>query len=67
MRLHDQVSYDVARLLTSRYSSSFHVSSRLFAARLRLHIYAIYGLVRIADEIVDTYRGADQSNVIYGA
>lgn len=33
------------------------MSSRLFSRDIKPHIYAIYGLVRIADEIVDTYRG----------
>ena len=35
------------------------MSGRLFDAKIRPHIYAIYGLVRIADEIVDTYMGTD--------
>lgn len=51
------VSYALAENLTKHYSSSFSMSSRLFAKQLRRHIYAIYGLVRAADEIVDTYRG----------
>lgn len=51
------VSYTLAEHLTKYYSSSFSMSSRLFAKPLRRHIYAIYGLVRTADEIVDTYRG----------
>lgn len=45
--------------LTVRYSTSFSASSRLFARRIRTSIYAIYGMVRLADEIVDTYLGAD--------
>lgn len=51
------VSYQLAEHLTHYYSSSFSMSSLLFAKSLRRHIYAIYGLVRTADEIVDTYRG----------
>ena len=51
------VSYATAKHLTKYYSTSFSLSSRLFDKPIRRHIYAIYGLVRIADEIVDTYRG----------
>lgn len=58
------ISYQHARSLTLHYSSSFGLSSRLFTARIRLHIYAVYGLVRIADEIVDTYRGSDQKQLL---
>ena len=58
------VSYQHARSLTLHYSSSFGLSSRLFTARIRLHIYAVYGLVRIADEIVDTYRGNNQKQLL---
>lgn len=59
MQLYTDVSYELARVLTGRYSTSFSLSSRLFGPEVRPHIYAIYGLVRIADEIVDTYKGAD--------
>lgn len=59
MDLYTSSSYEIAKRLTKRYSTSFSMSSQLFAASIRPHIYAIYGLVRIADEIVDTYRGID--------
>src|SRR6187551_668600 len=59
MELYDAVSYASSRQLTLRYSTSFGISSRLFTKQIQPHIYAIYGLVRIADEIVDTYRGSD--------
>lgn len=59
MELYTDVAYELSRRLTLRYSTSFSMSSRLFDHSIRQHIYAIYGLVRIADEIVDTYRGDD--------
>lgn len=59
MELYTATSYQLAERLTKRYSTSFSLSSRLFSSDIRPHIYAIYGLVRIADEIVDTYRGKD--------
>jgi phytoene synthase len=54
--LYTKVAFQNARSLTNAYSSSFSLSSRLFSKEIRHHIYAIYGLARIADEIVDTYR-----------
>lgn len=57
MDLYTSVAYQNSRTLTLRYSSSFGLSSRLLGRGIRPHIYAIYGLVRIADEIVDTYKG----------
>lgn len=57
--LYRQVSMQAARQLTESYSTSFSMASRLFASDIRPHIYNIYGLVRVADEIVDSYRGKD--------
>lgn len=59
MELYSKVSYKSSRSLTLAYSTSFGTSSFLFSPSLRRHIYAIYGLVRVADEIVDTYQGDD--------
>lgn len=59
MDQYEKASYTVSKLITEKYSTSFSASSRLFDSRIRADIYAIYGLVRIADEIVDTYRGKD--------
>lgn len=53
------VSGEVSRLITKRYSTSFSIASMLFGRSIKPHIYNIYGLVRIADEIVDTYSGKD--------
>lgn len=64
MELYTQVAYANAKQLTLRYSTSFGISSRLFPKDMQQHIYAIYGLVRIADEIVDTYKGSDSSSLL---
>lgn len=64
MDLYSQVSYELSRCLTLRYSSSFGLSSRLFDRTIRADIYAVYGLVRIADEIVDTYEGSDTQQLL---
>lgn len=55
MDLYTSTSYRLAEELTKSYSTSFSMSSKLFDEATGRHIYAVYGLVRIADEIVDTY------------
>lgn len=60
MDLYTETSYELSRKLTLRYSSSFGSSTKLFASHIQPHIFAIYGLVRVADEIVDTYQGKDK-------
>lgn len=64
MDLYDTVAYENSRHLTLRYSTSFGISSRFFSQAVKPHIYAIYGLVRIADEVVDTYRGPDAARLL---
>lgn len=64
MELYEKTSYQLAQKLTTNYSTSFSLSSRLFDESIRRHIYAIYGLVRIADEIVDTYQGDNAEKLL---
>lgn len=64
-KLYNDVSYKISQLITLDYSTSFSSSTRLFSKDIRPHIYAIYGLVRIADEAVDTYRGTDAGQVLH--
>lgn len=66
MDLYDEVSRKAARQLTLAYSTSFGMASRLFSPSIRNDIYCIYGLVRIADEIVDTYRGDGADTLLAG-
>lgn len=64
MDLYASTSFQLAQNLTRRYSTSFSMSSMLFHKSIRPHIYAVYGLVRIADEIVDAYKGQDNATRI---
>ena len=66
MELYTNVSYAISRLITIDYSTSFSTSTKLFPKQMQQHIYAIYGLVRIADEIVDTYKGKDSKELLSG-
>lgn len=62
--LYHQVCKECSQLITKRYSTSFSLGIRLFAKELRDPIYAIYGFVRFADEIVDTFHTYDKSNLL---
>lgn len=53
--LFDHVSYACSREVTSHYSTSFFSAIKLLHPDLRPHIFGIYGFVRLADEIVDTF------------
>lgn len=64
MNDYDAISYVTSERFTKKYSTSFSISILLFDASLRKHIYAIYGLVRVADEIVDTYQGKDAGHIL---
>ncbi|ROS76540.1 phytoene/squalene synthase family protein [Cellulomonas sp. PhB143] len=55
--LYDRTAARVSRAVLAEYSTSFGLGTRLLGPRMRRHIEAVYGLVRVADEIVDTYRG----------
>lgn len=53
--LFDKVSIATSRLTTHAYSTSFSIGIKCLDRELRGPIYAIYGFVRFADEIVDTF------------
>jgi len=59
-KLFDDTSYSCSKLVTNTYSTSFSSGIRLFSPVIRPAIYAIYGFVRYADEIVDTFHDYDQ-------
>jgi phytoene synthase len=58
--LFDNISFDCSKRLTKAFSTSFSFSSRLLPPTQRQAIYAIYGFVRVADEIVDSYHDYPQ-------
>jgi len=58
--LFDSSSVNCSKLVTKTYSTSFSLGIRLFAPSIRPAIYSIYGFVRYADEIVDSFQGYDQ-------
>ncbi|MCR9066135.1 MAG: phytoene/squalene synthase family protein [Cytophagales bacterium] len=62
--LFDSSSYDCSKLITNAYSTSFSMGIKLFGPSIRPSIYAIYGFVRYADEIVDTFGDYDQETLL---
>ena len=55
LELYNKTCLECSKLITNRYSTSFSLGIRVFDERFRGPIYAIYGFVRFADEIVDTF------------
>lgn len=60
MDLYSKVSHKVSKIVTTYYSTSFSLGIAVFASKYKDAIYAIYGFVRIADEIVDTFHDQDK-------
>ncbi|QCB92659.1 phytoene/squalene synthase family protein [Cellulomonas shaoxiangyii] len=58
-RLYDATAARASAVVLRAYSTSFGVGTRLLGPRTRRDIEAVYALVRLADEVVDTYRGPD--------
>lgn len=56
----DTVSYDCSKLVTESYSTSFTLATKMLATSIRSDIYNIYGFVRFADEIVDSFHAYDK-------
>lgn len=64
LKLYNDISFDLSRKLTNAYSTSFSLGIKAFAPEFRDPIYAIYGFVRVADEIVDTFHGYDKQALL---
>ncbi|MBP6039318.1 MAG: phytoene/squalene synthase family protein [Flavobacterium sp.] len=56
----DNVSFDCSVKVTKAYSTSFSSAVKMLAPSIRQDIYNIYGFVRFADEIVDTFHDYDK-------
>jgi phytoene/squalene synthetase len=54
-RIFDEVSNDCSKIVTKTYSTSFSLATKMLSKGIRKHIYNIYGFVRFADEIVDSF------------
>lgn len=64
MELYDNTCLDCSRIITNRFSTSFSLGIRVFNPKFRPPIYAIYGFVRFADEIVDTFHDHNKGELL---
>jgi len=64
IELFHQVSRQCSRVTTEKYSTSFASAIRLLHPELRQPVYDIYGFVRFADEIVDTFDGYNKTALL---
>lgn len=60
----DTVSINTSKLVTKAYSTSFSLGIRFLNERFQKPIYAIYGFVRLGDEIVDTFHEYDKRELM---
>jgi phytoene synthase len=63
-KLFDELAYDVSKKTTKKYSTSFSLGILALSPSIRPAIYAIYGYVRLADEIVDSFHDYDKKTLL---
>jgi phytoene/squalene synthetase len=63
-KLFDNLSAECSKKITQRYSTSFSLGIRLLNKKLHAPIYGIYGFVRLADEIVDSFHEFDKKSLL---
>ena len=64
IELYDKTCMECSKLITQNYSTSFSLGIRVFDKKYRAPIYAIYGFVRFADEIVDTFHDKPKAELL---
>jgi 15-cis-phytoene synthase len=62
--LYTNTCLECSEIITKRYSTSFSLGIRVFDKKFRSPIYAIYGFVRFADEIVDTFHEYNKKELL---
>ena len=63
-KLFDQVSESCSKIVTESYSTSFTLATKMLDSSIRQDIYNIYGFVRFADEIVDSFHNYDKKELL---
>ena len=64
MELYTKTCTEISKKITHNYSTSFTMGIRTLNKKLHDPIYSIYGFVRVADEIVDTFHGHNKSDLL---
>jgi len=65
MEKYNKVSQDISKLITRAYSTSFSLGVWCLDKSVRGPVYSIYGFVRFADEIVDTFHEFDKRKLLF--
>jgi phytoene/squalene synthetase len=60
----DNLSHEMSTLTTKKYSTSFSLGISFLKKDLQKPIYAVYGFVRFADEIVDSFHNFDKADLL---
>jgi phytoene/squalene synthetase len=63
-QLYNNTTFEISKRITNNYSTSFSIGTYLLSKNIRHHIYSIYGFVRIADEIVDTFHQHNKKQLL---
>ncbi|MCL7986896.1 phytoene/squalene synthase family protein [Sphingobacterium sp. lm-10] len=63
-KLFDELSFQVSKATTEKYSTSFSLGILSLDSCIRPAVYAIYGYVRLADEIVDSFHSYDKHKLL---
>ena len=63
-RKYQDLAFEMSRQVTKKYSTSFYSATQLFPPVVREAIHSIYGFVRLADEIVDSFHGFNQQALL---
>ncbi|WP_020528071.1 phytoene/squalene synthase family protein [Flexithrix dorotheae] len=63
-QIFDDVSFSCSKKVTKAYSTSFSIAVKMLGPSIRDAIYSIYGFVRFADEIVDTFHGYNKEQLL---
>jgi phytoene/squalene synthetase len=64
LQLFSDTSFKLSKRLTNSYSTSFSWGIKAFSPEYRDYIYAVYGYVRLADEIVDSFHGYNKAELL---
>ena len=64
MELYNQTSFKCSQVITQQYSTSFTLGIKTLDKKFHFPIYGIYGFVRLADEIVDTFHAHNKEELL---
>lgn len=62
--LYNGTTFEISKVVTRKYSTSFYWASLFFSKEIQKHIFNIYGFVRFADEIVDSFHDFDKQDLL---